>query len=229
MVGRQHERGADQRRAIGRHVPRRGELLVDGQGRERAAPVTAAVSRRRMRTPVSSMAARSSTQLGWSQRAAAGSSTRQRSTGGRAGRGQPGAAQGGGHRRQVVGGERAVVAIPQELGDLVRATPLRARRAASLAAIDRDGRSRSASATIRAPACRSRARWRRSTRPCGRRRGGASAARRRRRGSAARAGRRCPPSAAGRGSHRRRAWRPRRPSRRAASCELNHSVAISYY
>ena len=43
--------------------------------------VTAAASSRSTRTPVSSMAARSSTQLGWSSAAAAGRSTRQRSAG----------------------------------------------------------------------------------------------------------------------------------------------------
>ncbi len=71
-----------------------------------------------MRTPVSSMAARSSTQLGWSQRDAAGRRTRQASTGGRAAaacQALRSAADIGG---RFLAAEGAVVAVPEELRDL---------------------------------------------------------------------------------------------------------------
>ena len=135
VVGRQDERGADQRRALGRHVPGRGELLVDGQRRERLAPSpprsAGAACARRSRAS----RARSSTQLGWSQRAAAGSSTQAAIDRRERGRGQPGLAQRRDHRRQVRRRRTAARRIPQERRDLARARRCAPAAVASQAAI----------------------------------------------------------------------------------------------
>ncbi len=118
MVGRQDQRGADQRGLRGRDVPGDGELLVNGKGRDRLAchgsreqaqdahpgfehrapvfdPARMIPARRRRQedeTPIHG---------------------RER------GRRGPGGAQGGRHRRQVLGVEGPVVAVPQELRDLL--------------------------------------------------------------------------------------------------------------
>ena len=172
VVGRQHQRGAHQRRALGRHLPGRGELLVDGQRRERPrrhrrgqqAQHAHAGLQHRARGPRPSSDDRSA--------AAAGSSDEAAIDRRQGGRGQPGAAQRGGHRRQVVGGERPLVAVPQQARHLLERGGAR-QRGRHRGRDNKVGRSRSGSATIRAPACRNRARGWRSTsalRPTSRRR-----------------------------------------------------------
>ena len=186
VVGRQDQRGADQRRVLGRDVPGGGELLMDGQGRDRLGR-HAAVSRRRMRTPVSSMAPRSSTQLGWSQRAAAGSSDEAAidRREGAASRPRAGAAR----STSTAGSWRRTAArrIATGAARPARASAARQPRGVLAAIVEAavldQGQRRFEHRRAEVERV-----GRRSTRPCGRHRAAASAARHRRRCSAARAG-----------------------------------------
>ena len=207
MVGRQDQRGAEEgARAAG---TRQASASCSWTGAARGAapsprPSAAAARARRCRASPSDPRPSSDDRALRPPAAARGS--------GRPARAWPRRARRGAAPwswRQVVGGERLVVAVPQQAGDLLERGGARERRGVEAAVVK----------TVVLDQGQRRFENRRAEvervvgdrlRPCGRRRGGVSAARCRRRGSAARGDRRSPRSAADRGSHRRRASPPTR-------------------
>ncbi len=118
VVGRQDQRGTDQGRVCGRHMPGRSQLLVDGACRDRFAGHGGGKQAQDARASLQHGAAildpaRMVPARG--RRQEHETSIDRRQSGGCG----PGGAQGGRHRRQVLGVERPVVALPQQLGDLL--------------------------------------------------------------------------------------------------------------